>query len=242
MNQLSRREFLKMSGIAATGFLINQVSLVKAQWLTVAQMVGQFAVAVGTTVIADQVSAWVSDLFNNNRSSVAEEVADTNAMMREIGFNDFRDSTVYFNNSSDTYFYNVTFEDGFNSCVPIFVKESGSRNAYPTGVSNPLLVEGPIVMAMYYASRDWNLRAPRDISLIPKTQLDGGNGAAFQVSFAEPKIYETENGLLVVDYQVKSMNRSETQGEGEVRISATDGYDIDDPIFARGYDIEWRST
>jgi hypothetical protein len=78
--------------------------------------------------------------------------------------------------------------------------------------TSPLFVADPVILALYWGSKDWPLtiNINIDAGLLP-IAANRGLITPFSISFPEPLIYTTTAGQVQVDYQNLSSNRSVVQ-------------------------------
>ncbi|MCI0562707.1 MAG: hypothetical protein MN733_29860 [Nitrososphaera sp.] len=224
-----RRDFLKNAGVGLIWLLgsplISACSAAaqvaapaahlgkKALW----EFVADFAVQIGSGVVAESVNRWIAGRSTNEQQHLDE----VNAFMADHGFTDLSHTTV-FSNRGDVYFYHVGHELGLNGCVPFFTPGTGT-----------VLVEGPFLVGTALAAGDWdNARGVTPAEgLIPREAYQDG-GMQFEASMEKPFYYRTDAGWLAINYEA---NPEEKRGYVGVVAERDNG----GKLFGRDYELAW---
>lgn len=209
----NRRVFL--TSATASALVITNARTARA--FTIIALFRDLMFNVGARVITryvdDYIDSWPSAPF-----SMA--AASTNAGMVGEGFTVFDDSTLY-DVESDEYrnrsvtsgAYAVQTDDRNDLCVP-FLQDGRMAQ----------LLEGPAVTGLSFAAEDLDLRSDLAMDwMVPRFQIADGRGS-FSNTYDRPAEYESDRGLVQVDYEntyKQPTNRGEI-GEGTVSVQLRD--------------------
>ncbi len=238
---MKRREFLTRTSQAALGFglfsnelfipqvvtedtvevQIPQAILVGGAVRVITWFLFRFAVRIAADVLANAVTDWVQNLDVSSQ----QQVNGMNHHMAQDGFTHYDHDTVF--TRDNMAFYGVGHQDGLNVCTPFFV-----RNAWGQMQDGPV-VEGPVVVGLSLAARDWPFTygVDRADGLIPQQSLTSGTGQ-FEKSRTRSYICRTNVGYTYIDYKAYPWRRS-----GQLSVAAQQ--DDNQWLFWNNYRINW---
>lgn len=178
-----------------------------------------FASGTLASVVSNQINDWLADLSNTNRTIVWE----TNKMMENEDYTDYRWSSV--NKKSKSFFYPVVHEDGQNACVPVYTKN------FWGSFRQIVLLEAPAIIALGAAAKQWhsNRVSPAD-GLVPISHIQGIS-PKIKESMGKPFKFGTRAGEVEIKYKQKSGQRV-----GDLSVVSKNGRDV---LFSESYDVRW---
>jgi hypothetical protein len=169
----------------------------------------------GSQVVAARIQEWLPTRKPTERDEVGKLLED----MAKHGFTDFRDPRVY--SAGPVTFTGIGNSDGVNACTPFLV-----------GDSKPAMVEGPAMVGLTLAGRDWT--NPGGVTaaqaLIPTGTISRDQGSEFGTSYPTPFVYSTVAGQVTLNYQAAMRGRQDSLS---VKVQRAGG----EMLFSRDYRV-----
>lgn len=200
----TRRVFL-LSGLSAVSFTALPWFAQEAHaGRTLHEYVTMFTNAMGGGISKHNIDTFVNQVPDRVRRNIAE----TNRMMIQGGFDNFRAARVY--GFGNYFYYPVINKDGYNICMPFF-STGKTDTAYVT------MVEGPSLVGLALSARDYTASTSAVASrrvLLPTFRIRNSVGT-FRAGYVEPDEYYTTVGKMVIDYDTVG------KGVGTVHVIST---------------------
>jgi hypothetical protein len=241
---ITRRHFIRIGSALAGGTLISPIlsscgAAVAPAGNAVAQTVGKtvgqyfldFAVGVGSEIVANTFQDWLNSLRGNQKTEVAQLQQD----MTNAGFI-YANSPVYRINNA--YIYNVTFKDNFNGCMANWTPY---RPAVVYNNMPAVLYEGPVVIGLALACQDWksSVGGKSGVSvangLLPIREFRHGPTDIKQTG-TETAGFQTAEGVFEISYHYAPPSNGSEEGTGTISVvgSRPNGGNL----FGRDYTIK----
>ncbi len=229
---MNRREFLNLSWKTTAAFAlapwvgIRDTTVAEGAPLqagTIGNYLVQFAAMTGSVQVSQAVIPWVNQMEDDDRIQAQR----LNAYMANLGYGNLFSSPVFVNTT--VFFYGALAPLG-NCCAPFFHRKQYS------------LVEGPIIIGLAAAAKDWDDACGVSVAhgLVPIRGC-GGCRADFHTSLPAPLSYQTRNGgHLDIGYKVTNAPRDPTTDITQATISVVASRDNGGVLFGKDYDITYN--